>query len=462
NDEQRKQVQYIRRSSEELLQLVNDVLDLTRVEAGRTPLRADHFTASELIASLRGMLRPLLRADSPVRLIWDEPDPALELETDRAKLAQILRNLVANALKFTERGEIRVQTAVHGPFVRFTVRDTGIGIPEHALAGIFEEFTQVASHLQARVQGSGLGLPLARQLAEALGGEIDVESEPGRGSTFTVDVPRVLSEAAEVKTLEVKRATTPVGPASILVVEDDRKTMLMYEKYLAVAGFHVVPARSIDAARAVLTTTRPVAIVLDIMLENETSWNFLGELKRDPATADIPVLVCTVTDRELKARALGADEFWLKPIDPDRLRRKLQTLTRPAQTTRVLVIDDDERARYLMTKHLGETPYELHTAATGAEGVALARTCQPQLIFLDFLLREMTAFDVLDQLKADPRTRKIPVVVVTSHVLEESDRRRLLTEAEAVLSKEHLSREVAIHRIRDALGKAGVAGTVSS
>ncbi len=458
-EEQRKQIQFIRTSAEELLQLVNDVLDLTRMEAGRATLRSERFPLRDLIASLRGMLRPLLRADSPVSLIWDEPDANIELETDRARLAQIVRNLVANALKFTTHGEVRVHTERTGELVRFTVHDTGIGIPAHALHGIFEEFTQVDSPLQARVQGSGLGLPLARQLAEALGGEIDVVSEPGRGSTFTVTIPRVLSEVAELENVEVKSRSTPVGSASILVVEDDRKTMLMYEKYLTLAGFHVVPARSIEAAQEVIATARPVAIVLDIMLENETSWNFLAELKRDPRTADIPVLVCTVTNREQKARALGADEFWLKPIDPDRLLRKLQALTRPSRTTRVLIVDDDERARYLMAKHLTGTPYELLTAETGAEGVELARTQQPQLIFLDFLLRETTAFDVLDQLKADPRTRAIPVVIVTSQVLDQLDRERLLAEAEAVISKEQLSRELAIHRIRDALAKVGITGT---
>lgn len=458
--EQRKQVGFIRAASEELLQLVNDVLDLTRVEAGQALMRVERFSLAELVASLRGVLRPLLAPDSPVRLIWDEPAADALLETDRAKLAQVVRNLVSNALKFTEQGEVRVSAVVEDGRLRVTVRDTGIGIPAHALAGIFEEFAQVDSPLQARLQGSGLGLPLARQLAEALGGDITVESEPGRGSTFTVSVPRVLAEAAELQTVEARSRTTAIGAASILVVEDDRKTMLMYEKYLTFAGFHVVPASSVEAARAVLTSARPVAIVLDIMLENETSWNFLAELKRDPKTADIPVLVCTVTNREQKARALGADEFWLKPIDPDRLLRKLQSLARPPRPTRVLIIDDDERARYLMARHLGDSPYELLAAETGAEGIELARAHLPQLIFLDFLLRETTAFDVLDELKADPRTRAIPVVIVTSQVLDDRDRERLLAEAEAVISKEQLSRELAIHRIRDALAKVGVADLI--
>jgi CheY-like chemotaxis protein len=165
----------------------------------------------------------------------------------------------------------------------------------------------------------------------------------------------------------------------------------------------------------------------------------------------------TVTSKAQKARALGADEFWLKPVNPDRLINKLKSLTRPGVQTKILVIDDDERARYLIRKLLNGTPYGMAEAATGPEGVRLARETSPDVIFLDFLLQDMTAFDVLDELKADPRTRTIPVIVVTSHVLDATERSRLAADTEAILSKENLSRELAINRIRDALGKAGVA-----
>jgi CheY-like chemotaxis protein len=196
---------------------------------------------------------------------------------------------------------------------------------------------------------------------------------------------------------------------------------------------------------------RPAAIVLDVMLEGDSSWSFLAELKNSPRTCDIPVLVVTITDREDKARALGADEFWLKPIDQDRLLRKLRELSERTPTTRVLVIDDDERARYIISRHLEGTPYKLFEASNGPDGVKLAREQHPNVILLDFLLGGSTAFDVIDDLKADPRTRGIPVVVVTSHVLDAIDQKRLLAEASSVISKQNLSRELAINRIRDAL-----------
>jgi len=457
SEEQRKQVRFIRSSAEDLLQLVNDVLDLTRVEAGRVPMRVERFTLGEFLGSLRGMLRPLLPRGQEVALRWEEPTPAAELETDRGKLAQVLRNLVANALKFTSTGEVCVRAeAGEDGRVRFTVRDTGVGIPTGELERIFEEFVQLDNPLQARQRGAGLGLLISQRLAGTLGGVITVESEVGVGSTFTVAVPLLHPEVTVLNAIEARSSAAPVGPASILVVEDDRRSIFIYEKYLTHAGFHVVPARSIEAARAVLARARPAAIVLDVMLESESSWSFLADVKRDPTTADIPVLVVTVTNREKKARALGADEFWLKPIDQDRLLRKLKTLAPASPAPRVLLVDDDERVHYLMRQFLRATPYKLLEARSGPEGVAAAREQLPHVILLDFLLHDTTAFDVLDELKADPRTRRIPVIIVTSQVLESADTERLLAEAEAVISKEHLSRELAINRIRDALAKAGV------
>jgi signal transduction histidine kinase/CheY-like chemotaxis protein len=460
NEEQAKQVGFIRASAEELMDFVDDLLDLSKTEAGKAILRTERFDLVEFFGSLRGMLRPLLPEGSPVTLAFDPPPAALEIETDKSKVSQVLRNLVSNAIKFTERGEVRITARpAAGGMVEIRVADTGIGISEENLDHVFEEFGQVEGQVQARVKGSGIGLPLSRRLAELLGGSLTVESELGRGSTFIFTFPREHAEVREMQKLVERSRSRPAGPGSILVVEDDRKTLFIYEKYLVMAGFHVLPARSVDEAREIIASARPAAVVLDVMLEGETSWGFLADLKRNPETHDIPVLVVTVTNREQKARALGADEFWFKPIDQDRLLRRLRSIAGPGPAARVLVIDDDERARYIIRKHLEGMPYEVIEADSGARGVALAREKAPHVILLDFLLHEVTAFDVLDELKSDPRTRAIPVIVVTSHVLDATQQRRLLEEAEAVISKQSLSRELAINRIRDALLKSGVAST---
>ena len=457
NAEQAKQVGYIRSAAEELMQFVDDLLDLSRVEAGKASVRLEKFEVGEFLSALRGMLRPLVAPGAPVELLVDGLEAPVTLETDRSKLSQVIRNLVSNAIKFTERGTVRVATTVEDERLRIAVSDTGVGVaPEH-LETIFEEFAQIDNPVQSRVKGSGLGLPLSRRLAEMLGGTLTVESELGRGSTFTLTIPLEHAEVREMREMVERSRRTPAGPASILVVEDDLKTLFVYEKYLVMAGFHVIPVRSIDDAREAIRAAKPAAIVLDVMLEGETSWNFLAGLKRDPETHDIPVLVVTVTNREQKARALGADEFWLKPVDQQRLLRRLRAVARSSVVPRVLVIDDDEKARYIVRKHLEGTPYELLEAATGAEGVHIAQREVPHVILLDFLLQEVTAFDVLDELKSDPRTRAIPVIVVTSQALDVVQRERLLAEAEGVISKQSLSRELALNRIRDALAKSGVA-----
>ncbi|MBL8954609.1 MAG: response regulator [Myxococcaceae bacterium] len=459
SEEQKKQVGFIRASAEELTAMVNDLLDLSKAEAGRLHLRPEKFTATHFVSSLRGMLTPLVPEGSKVSLSIAWPPEDVNFETDQGKLSQIVRNLVSNALKFTERGGVKVALRSKDELVHLTVEDTGIGIAPENIDVIFEEFTQIDSPLQRKVKGTGLGLSLSRKLAEILGGSLEVESTLGKGTKFTLAVPPVHPEVKELNSLKAK----PLDPerAPVLVVEDDRKTIFIYEKYLAMAGLQVVPARTVDDARELLKTLRPSAIVLDVMLEGETTWQFLADLKRTPETADIPVLVVTVTNRAMKARALGADEFWLKPVDQDRLIRKLKSLSTTSKQAKVLIIDDDERSRYLMRQLLQGSPYQLGEASSGPEGVALAREQRPNVIFLDFLLKDITAFDVLDELKSDPRTRGIPVIIITSHVLDPDQKTRLAKETEAVVSKDMLSRELAINRIRDALKKAGGAFPIS-
>ncbi len=460
-EEQAVQVGFIRTSAETLRALIDDVLDLSKIEAGKVSLRPRPFTVRELFTALRGMMRPLPRAEG-VELVVEDALDFPELTSDDVKIGQILRNLVSNALKFTEKGEVRVTAELgRDDSVCFKVRDTGIGIDPCQHETIFEDFAQIDNDVQRKVKGTGLGLAVSRKLASLLGGQLTLESELGRGATFTLTVPRVHQEAAQMQAMEERSRVLDPRRAPVLVVEDDRQTMFLYEKYLAQAGFQVIPARTTDAGRAALERVRPAAIVLDVMLETENSWRFLQELKEDPDTRDIPVMVVTVVDSSQKARALGADEFWLKPIDPERIRRKLTELARRGPVS-VLLVDDDEASRYLVRRLLEDTPYTLHEAASAAEGVELAREKLPQVILLDFVLGDATAFDVIDDLKANPTTRGIPIIIQTAKTLDNVERERLTRDATAILSKQSLSRELAIARIREALENAGVASGGSS
>ena len=456
NAEQEKQLGFVLRSATELSELITDLLDLSQIEAGKVRLHSTTFTVAELFAALRGMSRPLKTREQVTLLFDGELEHLPSMKTDNGKISQILRNLLSNAIKFTAKGEIRIGARVEGANMCFTVADTGVGIDTKDHDRVFEEFTQLENPLQQETKGTGLGLSLSRKLAELLGGILTVDSTLGVGSTFQLTVPIVHPEVKEMDDLSQRGRAIKPSSSPVLVVEDDRQTLFLYEKYLQGSGFQVVAARTTDEAREILTRITPAAVVLDVMLEGETSWRFLSELKTSATTRDIPTLVVTVTDRENQARALGADEFWMKPMDQDWLLKKLKTLAKRGPVSTILVIDDDEVSRYLVKRLLADTPYRVIEATGGSDGLRVARTELPSVILLDFVMPGMSAFEVLDELKVNPDTRNIPVIIHTSKDLGEEERRRLGTEAAAILNKQSLSREVALSRIRDALLLAGV------
>ncbi|HWB81651.1 MAG TPA: ATP-binding protein [Nannocystaceae bacterium] len=270
NHEQEIQLGFIRQSCESLYALVNDLLDLSKMEAGKVSLHIGTFEVAPLFAAMRGMLRPLV-PQQRVELELVDPTTRIEIESDESKIAQILRNLVSNALKFTPSGTVRVTAEVKGDEVSFHVRDTGIGIPPEHQQRVFDEFYQVDGELQRTLRGTGLGLSLSQHIAARLGGEITLASAPGEGSTFTLTIPRRHPEATELSALADRSRNLAPDQQPVLVVEDDRQTLFLYEKYLRGSGFQVVPARTVDEARAALRTMTPAAIVLDIMLEGEAT-----------------------------------------------------------------------------------------------------------------------------------------------------------------------------------------------
>jgi signal transduction histidine kinase/CheY-like chemotaxis protein len=448
--EQERQTHYIRKSAENLSDLVNDLLDLAKVEAGKIVVRPVEFEVGALFGTLRGMLRPLL-LNTSVNLVFDDPEGIPPLTTDDGKVSQILRNFISNALKFTEQGEVRV-SAVPTPDRRsvvFSVGDTGIGIAPEYHAAIFQEFAQVENPLQRKVRGTGLGLPLSKKLAELLGGSISVESELRRGSTFSVTIPIVYSSAPLSSDLVVQADTLDASRRPVLVVEDEIESRLLYEKYLRGTGFQAVPARSVREARSLLENVVPSAIVLDIALRgDEDGWDFLPDLKGHSATRDIPVLVVSNLDEPHKAAALGADGFSRKPVTRRWLLEQLYKATGRAAPRKILLIDDEEVSRYLFRQLFPPNAGQIMEAGSGAQGLQMARDDHPQLIVLDLIMPEMGGFELLDQLRADPSTREIPVVVSTSKRLDPAERERVATQAEGLIPKSALTDGTAAEDLR--------------
>lgn len=453
--EQEKQVAFILRSADELSSMASDLLGLATLDSGSLRLRPGRFDVHQLLRGLRGTLQGA-GARPGVSVVID-PAPELPiLDTDEGKLFQLLRNLLSNAIKFTERGEVRVFCEA-GPgegLITFHVRDTGIGIAPADQERIFEEFVQLDGPLQRQEKGAGLAV--ARRLAQLLGGTLRVESAPGAGATFSLCLPVVHPEVRSLDELFERSSHADLErDAPVLVVEDDPATLLLYEKYLAGTGFALLPARTLAQARQVLERVKPAAVILDVMLEGEVSWTLLRELKGEPATRQLPALVVTVADREEQARALGADEFFLKPVDQAWLLRKLRTLGRSGPVEKVLLIDDDEVSRYLLKRVLVDSPYAILEAPSPLEGLSVARAEQPDVLVVDFTMPGMSALELVDALKADAQTSRIPIILHTARPLSEGDRRRLDGKIAAVLPKEALTREVALRRVREVLTEAG-------
>lgn len=459
--EQEKQVHFIRKSAENLSELVNDLLDLAKVEAGKIEIRPSEFDVRGLFGALRGMLRPLL-LNTSVNLVFDEPEDLPPIISDEGKISQILRNFISNALKFTEHGEVRVtaQIAEDGQNVIFSVADTGIGIaPEHQSV-IFQEFAQIENPLQRKVRGTGLGLPLSKKLAELLGGSVRVTSQPGLGSTFSAIIP-LTYHASQSYSDVVVAPVLDQARLPVLVIEDEIEPRLLYEKYLRGTVFQPVAARGLREARSLLETIRPVAIILDIMLRGEDGWELLPELKSSGEFRDIPILVITNVEDRHKAMALGADAFTQKPVGRRWLLEHLHRFTGRSAPRKILVIDDEEVSRYLLRQLFPSPPDQVIEASNGAEGLRFARDEQPQLILLDALMPEMGGFEVLERLRCDSRTADIPVVVSTSLALNEEERARLERLGAGFLPKAKLTDGTAGLELRRLCGSMGLEDLLS-
>ncbi len=456
--EQEQQTEFIRRAARDLLDLVNDLLDLAKVEAGKVEAKPVEFRVSDLFAALRGMLRPLL-LNQAVDLVFEDVDQLPAMFSDEGKISQILRNFISNSLKFTERGEVRVSASVAGDDVAFSVADTGIGIAPEDQQRIFQDFAQVDHPIQRRVKGTGLGLPLSKKLATLLGGEVTVQSQPGIGSTFSVQVPLRLEPSGELSLASesaVVAAEADTGILPVLVLEDKVEMMMMYRSYLKNSGFQLIPASTIRDAQEVLERIRPKAIILDLILRSEDSWKFLAGLKQDDRTRDIPVMIASTIEDQAKAFHLGADEYLLKPVERTALLERLSALTAHAPAPRILVIDDDESARYLMKQQFRESNVVIHEASDGAEGIREVAKERPNAIILDLSMPGMSGFEVLDVLKNDAATKDIPVVVCTSRVLTESERIQLAGKTLAILSKGQQAQDEIAEVVRRAVSPAGI------
>ncbi|WP_448591675.1 response regulator, partial [Thermoflexus hugenholtzii] len=435
---QRQDLTAIYNAGQHLLGLINDILDLSKIEAGRMELQFSEVDMREIIRGVMSTAVGLTR-DKPIELRQEVPEDLPPVWADPQRARQVLLNLVSNAAKFTDQGFIAVRAWADESFVTIAVQDTGIGIPKEKQEEIFQEFTQVESGTTRRYGGTGLGLAIARRLVELMGGRIWVESEVGKGSTFFFTLPRARPQLAGEP-----RPGRPV----ILCIDDDPGVITLYRRYLEKHGFEVVgltdPREALETARRL----RPDAITLDIMMPQKDGWTVLQELKADPQTRAIPVIICSILDERGQGFSLGAAEYLVKPFTEEELLEAIQRVDGRPRPLKVLVIDDSEGDRQLIRRVLENAGgYHVLEAANGPEGVALARRERPDLVILDLMMPEMDGFAVVEALREDPSTRSLPILVLTAKALTEEDRRRLNGRIERLLQKAGVDPEALLAEI---------------
>ena len=433
----------IRTAGKHLLELINSVLDLSKIEAGKMELFLETFTVHRLVKDVMDV-SAALAAKNNNRLEFHVAPDTGEMRTDQTKLRQSLFNLVSNACKFTSDGEVLldVKRGSDG-FVEFVVRDTGVGMTPPQVAKLFESFTQADASMSRRFGGTGLGLALSRSFARMMGGDISVQSEEGKGSTFTMRIPaRVSTEQAHHENY------TPAPSASgvVLVIDDDPDVYEMLRRTLSRHGFQVEGASVGEEGLRMAKRLKPRAITLDVMMPGMDGWTVLAHLKNDPETADIPVVMLTIVDNKNLGFAMGAAEYLTKPIDRDRLATVLLRY-RGEKENIALVVEDEENSREVTRRMLESEGWRVREARNGREGLEELARGIPSIVVLDLMMPEMDGFQLLDELHAKKEWKDLPVLVVTAKELTAEDRARLNGHVDRVLQKGSYQKDELIEQV---------------
>jgi signal transduction histidine kinase/DNA-binding response OmpR family regulator len=432
-----KSINFIRSilsSGKHLLEIINDILDLSKVEAGKMELLPETFPVRSAIESVCQVMRGMSTRKA-ITFAVEIAAGVTAIETDQAKFKQILYNLLSNAVKFSPSDSIvtirarRLGAADDRPeSVSIDVIDCGIGIAQENLALIFEEFRQVDSTLNRQYGGTGLGLSLVRKFVELQGGTLTVASEVGKGSTFTFTLPvHFAGTTIPSPIINIDGTVIPPGER-VLVVEDEDLAYSTLAAYLQAAAYVPIRARTGDEALRLARSIRPVAITLDIVLPGAQGWDVLRALKADATTASLPVIIVSMIDNRELGLAFGADDYFVKPVDWTRLMRRLREITvRTAapKRPRLLLIDDDVSIHDMLEAELTKQGYQLEKAFSGAEGLQRAEVSVPDVIILDLAMPGMSGLEVAAQLKHSDATSHIPILAFTAKELTVDDREQL-------------------------------------
>ncbi|OGO33908.1 MAG: hypothetical protein A2Z16_07425 [Chloroflexi bacterium RBG_16_54_18] len=441
-------------SADHLLNLINTVLDISKIEAGRMDVQPSHFNLQPLVDLVTSASQPLLKPG--VRLESKIPSNLPALFSDQSMLKQMLINLLSNAAKFTHQGKISLQARQAGDNLLIDVQDSGIGISAEAVERIFEEFQQADSSTTRLYGGTGLGLSISRRLARLLGGDLTAASQEGSGSTFTLSIPIHFYAAPSTAAASLPERELPAGDARplILAIDDNPDVHNLLEAHLSEAGYRLATAMSGDEGVLQARQLQPFAITLDIMMPDKDGWQVLHELKSDPLTSHIPVILHTIVDKQALGFRLGAVDYLVKPLDENALLASLERLERgrdnqPAR--RLLVVDDDPNVADLVQQILEPSLYQVDTARDGLQAFAALEAHLPDTILLDLMMPQLDGFGFLERFSHESRWKDIPVIILTSRNLTAADREVLKDRVAAIIQKNGLDSETLLNEIQAVL-----------
>ncbi|NWG17240.1 MAG: PAS domain S-box protein [Chloroflexi bacterium] len=443
----------IQAAGRHLLDLINNILDLSKIEAGKMDLYLEAFDIRAMVEEVQSTIQPLAEKNQNTLVVVCPPDVG-GMIADLTKVRQTLFNLLSNACKFTSKGEVRFEVfrqVVDGlDWVRFQITDTGIGLTPTQVQELFKEFTQADNSTTRKYGGTGLGLAISRHFAQMMNGDILVESEPGKGATFTVLLPADVSRRRPDSAAATAAGEAVSGDSrvKVLVVDDDPAVRDLIARYLHKEGFRVETAADGEAGLQMAKQWRPDVITLDVLLPGKDGWSVLTALKADPDLAAVPVIMLTITDDRQTGFSLGASDYLIKPFD----RKQLVGLLRK-YTTRVsgpvLVVDDDEEARAIVCHALEKEGLTIVQAENGAVALEQIARREPCLVLLDLMMPVMDGFQFITELRQNSVWRQIPVVVMTALTLGEQERGQLNGHVERILQKGVYTHEQLLEQVRD-------------
>ena len=449
-DMQQQDLTAIYNSGQHLLGLINDILDLARIEAGKMELNFEEVHLAEMTTSVMSTAKGLVK-EKPIHLLQRIPADMPAVRGDTMRVRQVLLNLISNAAKFTEMGSITIESLVQkGPTGKsealINVIDTGPGISAEDQKKLFQAFSQVDGSATRKSGGTGLGLSICANLVQLHGGRIGVHSEVDKGSTFWFTLPLFSQPEDQI----------PDGKKIVLAIDDDPQVIGLYERYLNPEGYYVIPLTDPLKAKEQVLKVKPYAITLDVMMPNKDGWSVLTELKSDPETRDFPVIICSILEQADKGFSLGAADYLVKPILEEDLVHALDRLNKDGAIHEVLVIDDDPNDLRLIEKILNQHGrYKPILAQGGRKGWEAITTKAPHAIILDLFMPEMDGFYILERLRETPTLSNIPVLVVSGGGLTNEQQKQLNTFGQRLITKGSLNEDQLIESIENSLKRLG-------